>query len=959
MYCVKKCTLCALAIIFLSFASRQTHAKSIYAITNVVDSEISAYKITGTELEYQTADCFFTPYTSYPVALALDPCSETLFASHDGFYYLALINAKTMELIQVKAMCFEPCGLAYDPAKQKLYASRRNGQELTKYVYIFSWDPETKQLSDDNNMKELDDTDEGIFGIALDDNDGTVYVSDGSHKIYMYDTNNDWSYEGYFEAGRDAVGIDVYNDGQGSRYLYAGCWPHTGSHTYLTRTDIDDPCNSIEVNAGEEVIGIAADDDTGLVYVTTFNRDIRVYGVTEEPNFVLFHVEETPGDNPADIVLAGDVGYYPPLLELTKSDDLDPNDPECVEPNDIITYTICYAHNDPCYTEDEPNVFLIDNLPDGAEFLEADPNNGTYDPCENSYTWDIGTLEYGDANCVELTVQVNLYTEPGMDLINLAELEGDNSYTTATEETPVCCWGGDVIYVNADLDPNNPGYGIGTSWADAYDDLQDALARAANGCGDEIWVAQGTYYTPSTTDPCSFALIDGVAIYGGFAGDETQRDQRNFTINHTKLSSDLNDDDDPDLPYVITADSSVTITAALDGFVVIGAKTAAVYCNYGDPNIANCLITDNAADGIRAKYSDVVISNCVITDNQGMGIHFSDAGSPTVNNCTISKNVSHGIHSYKAVPTIRNSCIHHNGTTDEHCGIDLEYLQGTALCHNNTIVYNEQTGIQRSGGWVDIANCIIWGNTEKQFDGCLTRYSCIQDGNDVARHNISDDPCFAYSDPNLCNYHLAGDSPCIEAGDPCGTYTGQTDIDDDDRLYNTYVDIGADEYDCEDVYNACDLTADGLVNLRELAPLSAAWLTDPNDDAWDPNCDFDQSNCIDLPDLVELSREWCWQACWRNTQTWSAMSAGTGDFAMRTYPATFSAAELQIARRNRLAVERANAPLTNKQLIAICEEILVWALDAYKQNDLPEAFDEKTFLLFIDSLYDWLKELQN
>ena len=44
---------------------------------------------------------------------------------------------------------------------------------------------------------------------------------------------------------------------------------------------------------------------------------------------------------------------------------------------------------------------------------------------------------------------------------------------------------GNIIYVNAGAAGGNNG----TSWTDAYTDLQSALARAS--AGDEIWVAKG------------------------------------------------------------------------------------------------------------------------------------------------------------------------------------------------------------------------------------------------------------------------------------------------------------------------------------------------------------------------------------------------------------------------------------------------------------------------------------
>jgi hypothetical protein len=67
--------------------------------------------------------------------------------------------------------------------------------------------------------------------------------------------------------------------------------------------------------------------------------------------------------------------------------------------------------------------------------------------------------------------------------------------------------------------------------------------------------------------------------------------------------------------------------------------------------------------------------------------------------------------------------------------------------------------------------------------------------------NFNADPVFADpggsdGDPDTWadnDYHLAGISLCINAGDPNGDYTGQTDIDGQDRVLLGRVDIGSDE----------------------------------------------------------------------------------------------------------------------------------------------------------------------
>jgi len=100
-----------------------------------------------------------------------------------------------------------------------------------------------------------------------------------------------------------------------------------------------------------------------------------------------------------------------------------------------------------------------------------------------------------------------------------------------------------IIFVNAVA----TGADSGTSWKDAYRDLQDALedARTVGGCRCDVWIAQGTY-TPDrgTRDrTLGFELVDQVALYGGFAGCEDCLDERDPVAHESILSGDLNGND--------------------------------------------------------------------------------------------------------------------------------------------------------------------------------------------------------------------------------------------------------------------------------------------------------------------------------------------------------------------------------------------------------------------------------
>ena len=61
----------------------------------------------------------------------------------------------------------------------------------------------------------------------------------------------------------------------------------------------------------------------------------------------------------------------------------------------------------------------------------------------------------------------------------------------------------------------------GTSWANAYADVQTAIDSAYNAGGGEVWIKKGTYKHGS-----AMTMKNKVAIYGGFAGTETSKEER-------------------------------------------------------------------------------------------------------------------------------------------------------------------------------------------------------------------------------------------------------------------------------------------------------------------------------------------------------------------------------------------------------------------------------------------------
>jgi hypothetical protein len=225
-----------------------------------------------------------------------------------------------------------------------------------------------------------------------------------------------------------------------------------------------------------------------------------------------------------------------------------------------------------------------------------------------------------------------------------------------------------VIYVDA----NANGANNGSSWADAYNYLQDALADAESDPNvDEIRVGQGTYKPDSSsaepngsgdrTD--TFQLINSVALKGGYAGfGEPDPNARNIELYETILDGDLNGDDiklthPADMwgehsrydnsDHVVTG-SGTDANAILDGFTITasynGQLGAGMYNEDGSPTVTNCTFTWNCAEwggGMGNWNSSPKVIGCKFESNAaagGGGIDNVENSNPILINCTFSGN---------------------------------------------------------------------------------------------------------------------------------------------------------------------------------------------------------------------------------------------------------------------------------------------------------------------------------
>ncbi len=208
-----------------------------------------------------------------------------------------------------------------------------------------------------------------------------------------------------------------------------------------------------------------------------------------------------------------------------------------------------------------------------------------------------------------------------------------------------------IIYV----DSTAVGIADGSSWTDAYPDLQDALPVVLP--GDEIWVAKGTYFPADTIRTFSFVLPDSaVSIYGGFAGTETMLSQRDWVNNVTILSGEVGVHTvNTDNSYHVVTGDGADSTSVLDGFTITegeatgsssNANGGGVYVSSGRPTFVNLLITRNNASTLGGGMyvelsSSPALFNVTFSLNDaqfGGGMAAKVLCNPTLTNVTFTRN---------------------------------------------------------------------------------------------------------------------------------------------------------------------------------------------------------------------------------------------------------------------------------------------------------------------------------
>lgn len=297
--------------------------------------------------------------------------------------------------------------------------------------------------------------------------------------------------------------------------------------------------------------------------------------------------------------------------------------------------------------------------------------------------------------------------------------------------------------------------GDGSSWATAMGDIQSAVNAAqvlysSTSTPQNVWVKAGTYSTATA----SILMKEGVNLYGGFAGTETELSQRAKGVNPWDYTN-VTTLDGGAAKRCIEVSANFASVYVIDGFTITNGNGQGTQLNNSGGGVVlrsnlklqNCIVTGNTTSGNGGGINSVggIVSNCLVYSNattsatvpSAGGIYAAPAAGYTsvIENSVIEQNAQGGVRIQSAgTTTLNNLIIRNNTSTGAGAGI---YTNNPGSCTitnclitnnsgNNTVYLNKGTmvnstianneGIMYLASATNIAelyNNIIVGNVAK------------------------------------------------------------------------------------------------------------------------------------------------------------------------------------------------------------------------------------------------------
>nr|WP_320023648.1 hypothetical protein [uncultured Draconibacterium sp.] len=181
------------------------------------------------------------------------------------------------------------------------------------------------------------------------------------------------------------------------------------------------------------------------------------------------------------------------------------------------------------------------------------------------------------------------------------------------------------------VDPNATSNGNGSSWANAFNNLQDVINASGSSSFDNICIAEGALYLGST-------ITHNVRIYGGYKiGTKTQT---GFTVL-----------DGQNTRRVISITGGLSSDTRLGRLIIQNGKqynAGGIYVENSTPIFRNLIFHNNTASGangkgggLYVKQSSLELTNILYTENTSNsngGAIYIENSYPVITNVTLTNN---------------------------------------------------------------------------------------------------------------------------------------------------------------------------------------------------------------------------------------------------------------------------------------------------------------------------------
>lgn len=430
-------------------------AKSLYVIAdlNLSPSPIHSYDIQGAPnyLAFQTGQSVAF-HGSGALGIAIDPDSAKLFVTYAASDIIQLLDATTFADLGATTApgASNLSAIVVDQGKSRVYTIDRNTNDL----YVYDWDSSTNTLT-----IAPGGTGPGgsfvlagvglAYGIAFDEVRDRLYIADKTSNTVRYFETSSFSESGSITLNSHqptTIAVD-----QVRNLIYTGAALNgdfqLGKYDLNTnaKTAVSIP-SLTGASAGEGVIGVAVDEDTGNVYVTTgpagdrlmaFDSSLNELKSFTKTELQAFDLIAPWGDPTGLAIPRTDIGFNP----LNFSKHADTGGTGEVSSGKDLTYDLCYDNS--AGTQLLPNVTISDEIPTGTTFVSASGSNTL---TAGTVIWNTGNLAAGAPQaCVQLVLHITAAV--GETVTNTATIDSDATPpTTQSEKTKVIASTGSVVF---------------------------------------------------------------------------------------------------------------------------------------------------------------------------------------------------------------------------------------------------------------------------------------------------------------------------------------------------------------------------------------------------------------------------------------------------------------------------------------------------------------------------------